>query len=114
MSIDSRYLDDMGPFTVRAYLEYDNDTRPDDSDCYSEADIAAWQEDEWQYVTLFVEVLHDDKVLGTACIGGMEYGLNGNYEYAWSTDYYLPDLIDEAVAEARQYVAKMKGIEVEV
>lgn len=35
-----------GPFLVTIRLEYDQDTRPNDFDCYSEEDIQRWRDDE--------------------------------------------------------------------
>lgn len=101
MSIDSKYLPDCQGFQVRAYLEYDSDSSPDECDCYTDADITAWLDNEWFYVTLVVEALSNDYVVGRASIGGMEYDLNGDCDYAWSEDYYLPDLIAEACEEAK-------------
>ena len=62
-------------WTVAAEISPDYDTRPTDFDCYTPAQVAAWERDEWQFVvvSVFVEDA-DGREWGRDVLGGVEYG----------------------------------------
>lgn len=39
-----------GPFKVIFELHYDEDSKPSDCDCYTQEQVDAWRNDEWQFV----------------------------------------------------------------
>lgn len=43
-------------FDIRARVEFDSDTRPEDSDCYSPRQIQQWRNDEWFFCGIVLEV----------------------------------------------------------
>lgn len=93
-------------FTLRATLEYDNDTKPADFDCYSEKAIKRWQENEWFYVGVVVSVSRAGVVLddraaslwGCAC----NYGRSNKY----LTDI-AHELEDEAISAGRTVLEEL-------
>lgn len=104
-------------FQIRVYLEYDHDSRPEHSECYSPEDIKAWDRNEWFYAGAVVEASLLGIVLGTASLGGMEYGespgwegedlnpLDGDGEQF--VNGYGPDLINEAIAQAELTMGRL-------
>lgn len=105
--IDSRDLYEREGFDIRASIMSD-DLAPDFYDCYSEAQLEAWRNGEWQFVVLKVSASRRGHELGTAYLGGMEYGTMPVPEGEGYIDcdpledsIYLNDLIHDAVTEAK-------------
>ena len=40
--------------TYTARIEYDNDSRPDDCDCYDETDVERWWQGDWRFCGLVI------------------------------------------------------------
>lgn len=74
MIIESKQLPDREGYQLRAYLEPDIDSTPDDADCYSDADKVAWWRDMWSYVTVVVEASRHGVTLSSAALSAVEYG----------------------------------------
>ncbi|AKJ72418.1 hypothetical protein AU099_gp75 [Gordonia phage GTE8] len=77
--IATRTLDPVDGFTLTAYEVPDTDSTPigqelENGGCYAAADIAAWRDDEWQYVGVVVVASRAGVSLGSAAIWGMDTG----------------------------------------
>ena len=99
-------------YEVRVMAYYDPDVSPLDFDCYSQSEIDAYYDNQWCYVSIFVEVLRDGEVRGTAAVSGVEYGWLG--ETRCELDDYadtIEDLLNEALFEARGAQAPLPGLE---
>lgn len=84
-------------WTVTAELSYDHDrVLPSEYDCYSDAQITAWRNDEWGFgvVCVFVEDDHG-RDWGRAIIGGVEYGHLPNED---GTDSTFVDPLEDVPA----------------
>lgn len=88
-----------GPFTLTAVVYADADASPHDYDCYDEATVKAWNDNEWQFVGLVVTATLSDVELGEASLWGIDCNSAG------SGSIYLfevaGNLADEAIATAR-------------
>lgn len=92
---DSRTVD-YGPFTIRAALVADSNTSPYDYDSYDAAGIAAWNNDEWQYVGVVLSVWVDDVCLDDNVAS--LWGVDANYP--GSDNAYLSECANEILPEA--------------
>ncbi|UBV21691.1 MULTISPECIES: hypothetical protein [Mycolicibacterium] len=113
---DSRELGEIQGFDIRAELLPDPDPRPQEFDCYSAEDIDAWKQDQWFVVTTKITASRAGIELGNAYLGGSDYGqVPGakrfvNPREGDGEDFvngYGPQLIEEAIAEATEAVAKI-------
>lgn len=92
--------------------ESDQDSSPNDAECYSTEAKSAWISGDWWYVGIVVEVVDSTGlVLGSASVWGVEEGsipgvdgwvdpLDGNADY-------VADLRDEATREAHATAARI-------
>lgn len=80
-----------GGVYLRARIEHDDYTRPEDSDCYTGEDVQRWRDDEWSYCGIVVSV-H----VGTDTIDDHAASLWG-IELNFSDDgnSYLDEVADE-------------------
>lgn len=109
--LSSKKLPSVGPFDLDVILVDDPDTLPEDSECYSAEDIAAWENDDWHFVSAVVRVRlssgHGD-ILASSYMGGMEYGdwTDGKFLDPLELDVngYLPQMVEEAVEMAWEVV----------
>lgn len=74
MELDRKVIFSRDGFTVTLIMEPDRDTDPREFDCYSDADVDAWQRDDWRYVLLSAHVEWDGIEIGQGLIGGVEHG----------------------------------------
>jgi hypothetical protein len=74
MSIDWSEKERPDGWTVRAELHPDTRVTPDDYDCYTPSQKAAWRADDWGFVVVVVTVSREGVELGSAALGGCEYG----------------------------------------
>lgn len=93
-------------FTLRATLEYDSDTRPTDSDCYSKKAIERWREDEWFFVGVVVGVSRAGVVLDdhAASLWGCECNLGRSNKYLTEVAHGLEG---DAIAQGRAVLSKL-------
>lgn len=117
-AIDWRTLPARDGFTLTARKYYDTDGTPDDYDCYTANQVTAWRADEWQFVGLRVTASVDGIELGSADLWSIE---DGRYTCTTEDDVvtdvrdldpltdddYLTDLTAEAIATARDNLAKL-------
>lgn len=88
-----------GNLTVTAKLEHDWDSKPTDRECYSDAQIAAWRDDEWHYFGLVLSVSVDG--VPVCDHAASIWGLEGNFPgRAKNTNRYLTDTANELLPEA--------------
>jgi hypothetical protein len=70
--------------TFRVELLHDGDTTPDEFECYSPEDIAAWQADEWRFVGVLVKYETGRfATITVTSVGlwGVDYHGSESYEY---------------------------------
>ena len=84
--------------TYRIKVMPDTDADPNDFDCYDDADMKAWRNDEWRYVgiALVVEGYVGDVEINARAgdLWGVEYGTHFPL-----SDYYVRECLEEAYAE---------------
>ena len=112
-SIDSRTLETDG-FTVTIYMVPDPASTSFDSDCYSASDIAAWRNDEWQYVGFVYRASRHGVDMGEASIWGTELDFPGGTIDgidAWITEnYYHAGLLTECIDDARATLSELTTV----
>jgi len=77
-------------FDLTATLEQDHDTKPTDYECYDEADIQRWRNDDWFYVGVVVSV----------SLNGVE--LSDHAASLWGVDCNFSDTSNTYLAEVAQ------------
>lgn len=85
--------------TITVRDDVDGDPRMD-GDCYSPDDVAAWQADQWRYVTVEAHVSLPDGRSDTAIMGGVETGEHWGTSLEASILHTVAGLISEALAGA--------------
>lgn len=116
--LDSIDLDSQHGFDLRAFIVVDENS--DASDGEYPADVMeAYNEGEWQLVGIIVTASRAGTELGRDSIWNVEYGqfpAGDTVTWTWidplrdnggSLDYYRADLIDNAIADARQNLTKL-------
>ena len=92
-----------------ARLEYDYDTKPTDSDCYDEADIERWNNDEWFYGGIVVSVFFKGVELSdhAASLWGIDCNFGDDNSYLSEV---AKDLEYEALIVAKAEVARLRDV----
>ena len=76
--IDSKTVPDpeVTGLSYRIDIDPDYDSTPDDADCYTDSQKAAWSDGEWRYVGYTVTPVIDGDPIGSASdsLSGVEYG----------------------------------------
>jgi hypothetical protein len=72
-----------GGVVIRATVHPDNDTRPDDFDCYDDSTIDEWKRDEWQFCGIVISVFIDCHCVDESAdsLWGIEANFRGNNSY---------------------------------
>jgi hypothetical protein len=83
-------------FDLTATLEQDTDTKPTDSECYDEAEIQRWRNDDWFYVGVIVSVSLNGVELSdhAASLWGIDCNFND------TSNAYLAEVAQELESEA--------------
>jgi hypothetical protein len=83
-------------FDLTATLEQDTETKPTDYECYDEAEIRRWKNDEWFYVGVVVSVSLNGVELSehAASLWGVDCNFND------TSNAYLSEVAQELEAEA--------------
>lgn len=81
------------PYLVRIYE--DHDSSPQDSECYSDRDIAAWVRGDWRYVTVSVAEEASKSVSVSAVEWGILPELDVPAGWNYVEDHLLSDMISE-------------------
>ncbi len=89
--------------SVVARLEFDQDTRPEDSDCYDAKDVARWKRDEWFYggVVLSIEVNGETVRDHVASLWGIDCNFGEDNSYLAEV---ANELLDESKDEIRDFL----------
>ena len=99
---------DVDGFTVTARIVYDESTRPEDYECYDDATVRAWYDNDWYFCGVCVQVSRAGIDL-TGPYGAALWGVEANFpgsDNAYLTEI-ATDLIPEAIAEARAAMARL-------
>lgn len=97
-------------FNITARVEYDQETRPEDSECYTPRQVAAWKNDEWFFcgVVLSVELNGVQLSDHAASLWGIDCNFPSRRK---NPNTYLSevcaDLESEAIEHARAEVKRM-------
>ena len=96
-------------FDLTATLEQDTDTKPTDYECYDEADIQRWRDDEWFYVGVVVSVSRNGVELSehAASLWGIDCNFNDTSN-AYLTEV-AQELESEALDRARTEAARIRA-----
>ena len=109
-TIESKTIEHDG-FTVTIKMVEDTDSTPFDFECYDESDIKAWRNDEWRYVGFVYTAIREGVELGLSSIWGTELDFPGDKMdgiEAWiAENYYHPDLMAEAINDARATLKRL-------
>lgn len=114
MIIDTRTIERDG-FTVIVTKEADQDSSPEEADCYTKEDIDAFRiHQDWMYVGIVARAYRDDVELGMSALWGCEDGfLPGVERYVDAFEHTLGeddndyDVPGDAIADARVALAKL-------
>ena len=113
--LETRELTSAEGFDLKIRQLVDSETRPDDFECYSEKDLDAWRGSHWDFVGYQVVASKAGIELGDAAIFGVEDGIeldNGstyNMDAFIAENYYLEDLVRDAVHEAKIKLAELSA-----
>ena len=96
---------------ITARLECDTDTKPNDSECYSEKKISEWHNGDWHYVGVVLSVHKDNVTLDNhvVSIWGLEcnYSTRGNLYFA----QVCKDLESEVLQVVADVLSNLTGKE---
>ena len=95
-------------FDFVARLERDYDTNPTDFDCYDEADIQRWKNDEWFYGGLVLSVSRNGVELSdhAASMWGIDCNFGDNNDHL---SEFAQELEAEALETARVELTRIKA-----
>lgn len=88
-----------GGFDLTARIEYDQDTKPTDFDCYSQIKINQWRNDEWFFCGIVLSVSRNGVSLGEHCAS--LWGIDCNYNKR--SNRYLSEVAQELESVAIEY-----------
>lgn len=113
--LETRELPSVEGFDLKLRQLTDHVVTPGDFECYSEADIDAWEAGRWSFVGYQVVASKAGIALGDDAIFGVEDGFkldNGstyNMDAFITENYYLDDLIRDAVRDAKAKLAELSA-----
>lgn len=84
-----------GGVYLRARIEPDYDSRPDDFECYTDDEIQRWRDDEWSYCGVVVSVHVGEKTVDNHA--GSLWGIELNFSDDGNS--YLDEVADELADE---------------
>lgn len=95
-------------FDFVARLQYDTDTKPTDSECYTPEDVQRWRDDEWFYVGVVLSVSRNGVELSDHAAS--LWGIDCNFSD--TSNAYLSEVAREleveALETARAEVARLR------
>lgn len=83
-------------FDLKARLEYDTDSNPEDVECYSPEDVQRWKNDDWFYVGVVLSVSRNGVELSDHAAS--LWGVDCNFSD--TSNAYLAEVAQELQAEA--------------
>lgn len=97
-----------GVFTIRARIEFDHNSSPEDADCYTPEMVEAWKADEWFFAGIVLNVSVNGIDLGVnTSLWGVEINLENDNSHALIV---ANEMIGEAVEEAKAQLARLADI----
>lgn len=99
--------DDLTPAFYGVNVDYMNEGG------YSLAQESEFNDGDWSFVTVRVRAIREGITLGDATLGGCEYGTSSEWT-GWISPLtddadVIPSLIDEAIADAQDTLARIVG-----
>lgn len=92
-------------YTIRAVLHDSIDTRPTDFDCYSAIKIKQWNNDQWKFCGVVLEVSFNGVSLDSHCAS--LWGVELNYNKR--SNRYLSEVALELESEALEYAENARN-----
>ena len=86
---------DLGGVHYTATIHFDEDSRVDDYDCYSDSERDAWFSDEWYYYGVSVEATTDGDTIDLASLWSIE-SLSGREYFTSVANELLCELLIDA------------------
>lgn len=106
---DSIRLDISEKVSVVARLEFDQETRPEDSDCYDAKDVKRWKNEEWFYGGVVLSIQYEGHTVRdhVASLWGIDcnYGQDNDYLAEVAND-----LLAESTLEIRGLLANLADV----
>lgn len=93
---------DNGGYSLTARIEYDEDTKITDSECYSAKDIARWQTDKWFFCGVVISVEKNGVLLSDHAAS--LWGIDCNYNK--TSNKYLSEVCADLQGEAVEAAKK--------
>jgi hypothetical protein len=92
-------------FDITATVCFDEDTRPEDSDCYTPRQIQAWREDEWFFCGIVLTVSRNGVELPghAASLWGIECNFPSRRK---NPNAYLAEVCEELQGEAIEHALR--------
>lgn len=86
-------------FEIVARIEFDQDSRPEDSDCYTKRQIDAWRNDEWFFCGVVLSVSLNGVMLAehAASLWGVDCNFPSRRK---NPNHYLAEVAQELESEA--------------
>lgn len=126
-TIDSKILDfSKNGYGITLEVSPDYDCKPNkDIEGYTPKQVEAWNDNEWQFVTLRIVASRAGIELGDAYLGGLEYGIipiTTEDDEVVDTAYidvddiaknwgnYIADQVDEAIESAESKLRELNGV----
>lgn len=94
-------------FDITARIEFDDDTRPDQFDCYSEDEVKRWENNEWFYCGIVLSVSKNGILIDENAVS--LWGVDCNFSD--TSNAYLSEVAQEMEDEAIE-CAKKRMIEI--
>jgi hypothetical protein len=95
-------------FDIRVEVVPDADAKPTDFDCYSDEDLDSFLiAGEWHFVGLVVTASKLNVDLGEASLWGVEAGRLADQDIDPLEHYAIPDLVEEALDDAKSKLARL-------
>lgn len=103
---DSIKIDVTDKVSIVARLEFDQDTRPDDFDCWDAKDVKRWKNEEWFYGGVVLSVEYDGQTVRdhVASLWGIDCNFGQDNAYLAEV---ANDLLAESTAEIRDILAEI-------
>lgn len=103
---DSIKVDVTDKVSIVARLEFDQDTHPEDSDCYDAKDVQRWKNEEWFYGGVVLSVEYDGQTVRdhVASLWGIDCNFGQDNAYLAEV---ANDLLAESTTEIRDILAEI-------
>lgn len=97
-TLEQNYVD--GLLCIEATLEVDDASSPAELECYSAADVALWEDGEWDFVGVRVTVTWNGVAIAEDALYGIESGTLAEVECDPFTNF---EVVDTALGNAESW-----------